>query len=50
MLIDPLGLIEPPVLVEAEIVKVGIVGAAGFGSVKKGTKFTLPKVKSFLKS
>lgn len=26
------------------------LGASGFGSVKKGTKLTVPKVKSFLKS
>lgn len=31
-------------------VGVGIGGAAGFGPVKKGTKLTVPKLKSFLKS
>jgi len=25
-------------------------GASGFGSVKKGTKFTVPKLKSYLES
>ena len=45
----PLGLIEPPVPAEAVIVNVD-TGAAGFASVKKGTKVTVPKLKSFLKS
>ena len=31
-------------------VDVGVVGACGLGAVKKGTKLTIPKLKSFLKS
>ena len=31
-------------------VGVDIAGALGFGAVRKGTKFTLPKLKSLLKS
>jgi len=47
----PLGLMEPPVPADAKILKVGNVGAAEFGAVKNGIKFTLPStLKSFLKS
>ena len=46
----PLGFMEPPVPAEAKILNMGIVGAAEFGAVKNGTKLTLPKLKSFLKS
>jgi hypothetical protein len=31
-------------------VGVGVAGASGFGAVKKGTKLTVPLLKSFLKS
>lgn len=46
----PLGFMEPPGPADATIVKIGIVGAAEFGAVKNGTKLTVPKLKSFLKS